>query len=166
MVLFVPNVVSRVGFSVLNNALGSGDKKLFDKVESFNIALTTGCAAVAAAGVFLAHEFLFGLYGPDFAADGKPILFLMLLASIPESLSMVMRQRLAAKERFWLSFTGIVLPWRMALLLGTVLTLDSMGVIGIAYAYLGSAVIALLATFVVLEIAKAKDKAPHGVVQK
>ena len=133
-VLFVPNNIHVVGWSILNHHKGRGESAAYRSIFRTNLAVV-GAAAVGAALVLsVAGGELLRLFGKDFAG-GYKILLVMLLAAIPQALTLAVLQHLQSQERMWFSFFAVILPRDLLLAaLGFYLTVRH-GAAGLACAY-------------------------------
>jgi O-antigen/teichoic acid export membrane protein len=134
-VLFIPNVFNTVGLSVLNHLKGNNQAGQYKRVFKLNVlvilAMTT--TAVTIVGVF--GESGLGLFGHKFTA-GLSILWVLLVATIPESLLIGLSQYLQSQEKIWLTLFSINIPRETMLVILAFILIPKFGALGFAYSYL------------------------------
>jgi O-antigen/teichoic acid export membrane protein len=135
ILLFLPQVVDRVVMVLLNHQKGLNDGSSYRKVFFTNVGVISAVTVGGAACLALAGPYLLRLFGKSFASDGYPVLVILLLAGIPEALTLAVSQILISKERFWLFTLGAVLPRDCALVGGAMILTPRYGALGLAAAY-------------------------------
>jgi O-antigen/teichoic acid export membrane protein len=143
LVLFLPNVMNSVGLSVLNNEKAKGDMTHYNKVFRSNVLYIF---FVSLGGVFVMGVFgrpILQLFGKDFGT-GHFLLWLLLVASLFESLSIALYQYVQSQAKMWSSFFRITVPREAFLVIAAYFLVQSYGGAGLAAAYLGSTIIGLI----------------------
>jgi O-antigen/teichoic acid export membrane protein len=146
LVLFLPGVMNNVSLSVLNNEKLKRDVIHFNRVFRFNVLhiFLVSLGGVLVFGIFGRSILLF--FGKDFEA-GQLILWLLLVTSLFEGLSIALYQYVQSNANMWLSFFYINLP-RESFLVGVAYYLvQSYGGLGLAMAYMSSSILALIFIF-------------------
>lgn len=146
LVLFLPNVMNRVGLSVLNNEKAKGDVTHYNRVFRSNVLyiFLVSLCGVLVMGVF--GRPVLQLFGKDFGA-GHFLLWLLLVASLFESLSTALYQYVQSQAKIWLSIFSINVPREAFLVVAAYYLVQSYGGAGLAAAYLGSTVLGLICHF-------------------
>ena len=146
LVLFLPNVMNSVGLSVLNNEKAKGDLNHYNRVFRSNVLyiFLVSLGGVVVMGVF--GRPMLQLFGRDFGA-GYFLLWLILIASLFESLSTALYQYIQSNAKIWLSFFSISVPREAFLVVAAYYLVQSYGGAGLAAAYLGSTILGLILHF-------------------
>ncbi len=108
LVLFLPNVINNVGFSILNNERAkSGGRHR----QAFLLNLAA-CSLVSVVGVgtmgFLGRPVL-SLFGKDFVG-GYTLLWMLLASTIFDSVSIALFQYIQMRAKIWISLFWIIVP--------------------------------------------------------
>lgn len=143
LVLFIPNVMNTVGMSVLNYEKAKGDVIHYNRVFRSNVffiflVALGGSLVVGGFGRQILH-----LFGREFRA-GYDLLWLLLAASLFESLNIALYQYVQSKAKIWLSFFSINLPREAFFVVSAYYLVQSHGGYGLAAAYLGSTIIGFI----------------------
>jgi len=146
LVLFLPNVMNSVGLSVLNNEKAKGDVAHYHRVYRSNVLyiFLVSLSAFLVMGVF--GRPMLQLFGKDFGA-GHFLLWLLLVASLFEGLSIALYQYVQSKAKIWLSIFSINFPREAFLVVAAYYLVQSFGGAGLAAAYLGSTILGLIFHF-------------------
>ena len=146
IVLFLPNVMNSVGLSVLNNQKAKGDLNHYNRVFKSNVLyiFLVSLGGVLVVGVF--GKPILKLFGKDFVA-GHFLLWLLLVASIFEGLSIALFQYVQSQAKIWLSIFSINVPREAFLVVAAYFLIQSYGGVGLAAAYLGSTILGLIFHF-------------------
>jgi len=146
LVLFLPNVINSVGLSVLNNEKAKGDRTNYNRVFRTNVMyiFLVSLSGVLVMGIF-GKSFL-KLFGKDFGV-GHFLLWLLVVASLFESLSIALYQYVQSQAKMWLSFYSITVPREAFLVVAAYFLVQSYGGAGLAIAYLGSTILGLIFHF-------------------
>lgn len=167
LVLFLPNVMNSVGLSVLNYEKAKGDVTHYNRVFRSNVLyiFLVSLGGVIVIGIF--GRPILQLFGKDFGA-GHFLLWLLLVASIFESLSVALYQYVQSQAKIWLSFFSINVPREAFLVVAAYCLVQSYGGAGLAAAYLGSTILGLVFTFslvAVLHRRARKARGPYAAVR-
>jgi hypothetical protein len=131
-VLFLPSIANNVGMSVINHSAGNPVR--YRQSFWINLAVTLGIVLFTATVAALVGQELLGLFGSDFK-DGYEVLVILLVAAIPQGLSLGLYQIVPSQARMWLSFGAIAVPRDCLIVaLGYWLVADH-GARGLAMAY-------------------------------
>jgi O-antigen/teichoic acid export membrane protein len=155
--LFLPNVMNSVGLSVLNNEKANGDVTHYNKVFVSNVLLIS---IVSLGGVLVMGFFgrsVLQLFGKDFGG-AHFLLWLLLVGSLFEGVSIALHQYLQTKVKLWLSFFAINVPREAFLVLATFYLVQPYGGSGLAWAYLGSAILGFVFHFSLVGILWRKER--------
>lgn len=156
LVLFLPNVMNSVGLSVLNNEKAKGDMTRYNRLFKSNVLyiflVSLGGALIL--GVF--GRPILQLFGKDFGA-GHFLLWLLLVASIFEGLSIALYQYVQSHAKIWLSFFTINVPREAFLVVAAYYLVQSYGGAGLAAAYLGSTILGLIFHFALVAMLYKKE---------
>ena len=157
LVLFLPNVMNRVGLSVLNNEKAKGDVSHYNRVFRSNVLyiFLVSLGGVLVMGIF--GRQILQLFGKDFAA-GHFLLWLLLVASTFESLSIALYQFVQSQAKIWLSFFSISVPREAFLVVAAYCLVQAYGGAGLAVAYLGSTILGLIFTFSLVAVLHRKER--------
>lgn len=149
MVMFIPRVGDRVVMTVINDRKGAGDDQGYRRVFWINVGLTTTLIVLGAIFMALFGPALLHIFGKSFVQEGRPVLYILLMATVPEGVSMSLGQVLQSNERLWTYALGINLPRDMTFVVLAFL-LARRGATGLAEAYLCSQCVCLAAMIAVL----------------
>jgi len=146
LVLFLPNVMNSVGLSVLNNEKAKGDVAHYHRVYRSNVLyiFLVSLSAFLVMGVF--GRPMLQVFGKEFGA-GHFLLWLLLVASLFEGLSIALYQYVQSKAKIWLSIFSINFPREAFLVVAAYYLVQSFGGAGLAAAYLGSTILGLIFHF-------------------
>jgi O-antigen/teichoic acid export membrane protein len=149
IVLFLPQVINRVGMSVLNHERGAADQERYRTAFWVNGALTAAVVVVGVFAVVLLGPWLLPLFGRSFG-DAYPVLIVLVLSTIPEALAVAAFQVLQSQARMWLSLLAVSIP-RDGLIVVMAYTLTPLyGAVGLAWAYTLGWLVALLAIVILV----------------
>lgn len=156
LVLFLPNVMNIVGLSVLNNEKAKGDLKSYHQLFKTNVLyiFLTTIASILVIG--LLGQPLLQLFGKDFGRAQR-VLWILLVASIFESLSFALHQLVQTKAKIWLSFFFISIPREAVLVFAAFFLVQSYGGAGLATSFLASTIVGLIITFLIVVNLYRKD---------
>ena len=157
LVLFLPNVMNSVGLSVLNNEKAKGDITNYNRVFRSNVQhiFLVSLGGVLVMGIF--GQPILRLFGKDFGA-GHFLLWLLLVASLFESLSIALYQYLQSQAKMWSSFFSITVPREAFLVMAAYFLVQSYGGAGLAAAYLGSTILGLIFQFSLVAMLYNKER--------
>jgi O-antigen/teichoic acid export membrane protein len=148
MAMFLPLVLNNVGMSILNNQRGLGDQSRFRKVFWTNTGITMGCVLMGALFIAGTGHFLLKSFGHGFT-DAYPVLLLLLVSAVIETLAIANYQIIQAQERMWLSLLGVVLPKDIGLVAAAYLLVPSYQAFGLGLAHIVWAAINCLAVLII-----------------
>lgn len=143
LVLFLPSVMHSVGLSVLNNEKAKGDITHYHRVFRSNVLyiFLVSLGGVIVIGIF--GRPILQLFGKDFGA-GHFLLWLLLISSFFDALTIALYQYILTKGKIWLQFIGIVVPRETFLVMAAYCLVQFYGGVGLASAYLGSTFLGLI----------------------
>lgn len=164
MVLFLPQAVSGVGTTLLNNHLG--DASRYRRVFRTSVALAFAVAVTGALGMALVGGYVLQIFGRHFDAAGGA-LHILLFAAVCESSSNTIYQVIQSRAHMWKSAWFIVLPRDGVLMLLACLLTPGWGAVGLAWAYACAWALSLAITSVWtwrlgLGAEPSAETAPHG----
>jgi O-antigen/teichoic acid export membrane protein len=142
-VLFLPWVIDKVTLSFLNNERGRGDGSGYRQIFWLNIRTALLCVATAATIILIFGQTLLRLYGRSFTADGYPTLVLLMMASIPEAVTIALNQLFLSRENVWRAIVGVNLIRDTVMIFCAYLLIPGRGSLGLAAAYLVSRLVAV-----------------------
>jgi len=157
LVLFLPHVINNVGLSVLNYVKGRRDQPLYSRVFKSNVLVIFTSTLAMAALVSVFGEFILRAFGKDFSA-GHLVLWILLISTAPESISIAIYQYIHSHERLWLSFLGIVIPRETLLVVLAYFLAPGSGAFGLAWAYLIASLVGLFCTSIIAVEARRQNR--------
>ncbi len=149
MVIFLPSIVNSVSLSLLNNQRGLGDERRFRRVFWFNVTAAGVIAASAATVISLFGPLLLRIFGHEFVG-GSAVLFVLMAATVPESLANAMIQLVHSRERSWVALRWVTIPGFGTLVVAAWLLTPIAGAVGLAWAYVVAWAVALTCTSIVV----------------
>jgi O-antigen/teichoic acid export membrane protein len=162
LVLVLPNVMNSVGLSVLNNEKANGDFINYNRVFRSNVRdiVLVSLGGVLFIGIFSRQ--ILQLFGKDFSA-GRFMLWVLLFASLFESVTTALYQYVQSQAKMWPSFFTIIVPREAFLVTAAYFLVQSYGGTGLAFAYLGSTIIGLIFCFSFVEMLYRKQSKVLGL---
>jgi O-antigen/teichoic acid export membrane protein len=145
LVLFVPNISNIVGMSLLNHQKGRGQLSDYRQTFWINFRFTAVIVLAGAALLTFLGPLLLRMFGKGFV-DGYPVLLIMMVATIPQGLSIAVYQIIQSQGQMWLSFWGIALPRDVMLVSAAYVLTRRYGAAGLACDYTVAWTIAFVAT--------------------
>lgn len=145
LALYFPTMLYSVATAVLNSHRGRGEDDKYRKLFWVNLWISGGLAVFAAAGLMLFGEFALSLYGAEFVV-GYPVLVVLLVGIVFESIGLGVYQIIQAREKMWLSLFVITLPRDAAFVCLALTFVPTMGAVGLAWAYAGSMAVSAVVT--------------------
>ena len=145
VVLFLPNVANSVGMTLLSNLLGARDANQYRYLFLHNLRVTISIVLFGGSVLGIGGHWILRIYGVEFAPGYAPLIVL-LLAAIPESLTIALSQIVLAHERIWTSIMWINVPRDVSIVVLGVLIVPTYGAVGAAAAYLGGRLVGFIAT--------------------
>lgn len=149
LVLFLPILANNVGMSLLNNQKGSGDNSKYKKVFWTNLCVTVASVLVGALFVSLSGPLLLRLFGKGFS-EGLPVLLVLMVSTIPESISVAVFQIMQCHEMMWRSLFAVSLPRDLMIACLSYYLTPTYGAVGLAWAYTMSWTFALFIILLVV----------------
>jgi O-antigen/teichoic acid export membrane protein len=134
IVLFLPNIVNNVNMALLNNQKGVEDRRGYRRVFWANLAATSGIVLAGGLVIGALGPWLLAAFGPEFRV-AYPVLLVLMLATIPESLSLALLQVVQSHERMWFTFWGVNVPSYGVLAVLAWWLIPEHGPTGLAWAY-------------------------------
>jgi O-antigen/teichoic acid export membrane protein len=156
IVLFLPNVLNIVGLSILNNEKAKGRLITYHRLFKTNVLLIFLTTTVGILLIGLLGRPLLELFGKDFG-NAQHVLWILLIASLFESLSFALYQIVQTKSKIWLSFFLISIPREATLVLSAIYLVQRYGGTGLAVSLLGSTIVGLIITYTIVAILYRKD---------
>ena len=103
-------------------------------------------ATVVCVGIFLlGGKLLLSLYGSNFI-DAYPVFIILLIAAIPETLTIASNQVIQSKKKIWLSIFAVNIPRDSLIIISAFFLAPLYGATGIAYAYLLGRILGFITT--------------------
>jgi O-antigen/teichoic acid export membrane protein len=134
MILFLPNIANTVGTSLINHHKGTGQAEAYRRTFWANLLVISSIVIVGSGCLALLGPWVLRLFGRDFR-DGYSVLLILLLATIPQGLSLGNYQIIQSHAKMWASFLGVAIP-RDLLTIGLAFRLiPAYGARGLAVAY-------------------------------
>jgi O-antigen/teichoic acid export membrane protein len=131
--LFLPFTISNFAWSRLNRHRGLGDLGGSSGVFLGNLLITSCLVVGGAIGVVLSGPWLLPLFGKSFD-NGQMVLLAMMIAAVPEALTIAAQQALHSHERIWRSLLTVAVPRDVAILALTWWLAPKFGALGLAMA--------------------------------
>ena len=134
LTLFLPLMLNNVGTSLLNNKKGLGDGEQFKNLFWINFIMTAIFISSGIVVVSVAGDRILSLFGKDFI-EGRSILLILLLSTIPEGLAVAAYQVIQSSARMWLSLFAVTIPRDLSFILFAYYLIPKYGGRGLAVAY-------------------------------
>jgi O-antigen/teichoic acid export membrane protein len=144
-VFFLPSLVNRVSMSLLNHQRGLRNWHGYGRVFKMNLVATVGAVLAGALIVGTLGPWLLRAFGKDFRV-GFPVLLVLLIAAVVESITGSLYQVVQAESRMWSSIFVIMLPRDLLIVLISYHLVPRMGALGLATAYTAGWSMACIAT--------------------
>ena len=159
IVLFLPNVISNVGLSMLNHEKGNGDYGRFNHLFRSNVLSITFCAIITAFLFGLFSDYILRVFGKSFtSAHAISVVVVLLLSTIPESISIAIHQYINSRVNMWVAFFGVNLPREILLVLFAYSLTNKYGAFGMALSYLTAYTVAFITTACIVHFARRKHR--------
>lgn len=149
-VAFLPSLLSQPLLSMLSNLGGLGDSKPFRKLLRANLLLSFGLSVLIAVPIVLCSPWIMKAYGRDFLV-GRPVLILLVLATVISSTASVIGQAIASLDRMWWGM-GLNSVWALVLLASAAFLVPRYGALGLAGAFLASYSVHALTVSIYLQV--------------
>jgi O-antigen/teichoic acid export membrane protein len=149
MVLYLPILVNGVSMSLINHALGRGEAARYRTVFWLNLGLSCAAVLLAAGAIAPWGEGVMRVYGAEFRAGG-PVLAILMLAAVPEALSIALYQIVQSRSRMWLSLFALALPRDVLTAVAAFALVPGHGIGGAAWAIVLGQALGLCASMLVV----------------
>ncbi len=143
LALFVPNVIRRVGLSLLSNQVGLGERSGYRRVFRLNMLMMVGTTALAAGLMVLLRKPVLHLFGREFIS-GAPVLLILLVSTLCEVTRNALVQHLQSNEWIWSFFLAVTLPRDLIFIAAVLWAVPHWGAEGLAAVYLASRTVEML----------------------
>src|SRR5258708_34540535 len=107
--MFVPYLVTSVGFSVLSNYRGADDNAGFRRAFWTNMAVVTATALAVMSLLIVGSPLVMRAFGRAFV-EGRAALVILVAATLPEALGRGFSPVVQPRGRMWKSLYRIALP--------------------------------------------------------
>ena len=134
--LFIPTNIKAITLPMLAKLAGKNEHDNFRRTLWAHLGLNCGLTSIIVIPILIASPFILSLYGNDFIRDW-PVMIIVLVSCLFQTLNDVVTQVLACKNRMWHSVVAHLL-WGGSLLLITKLLTPFYGIKGLAYAFLAA----------------------------
>jgi O-antigen/teichoic acid export membrane protein len=135
IVMFLPNMFSRVTAPLMNGVLANGDSRLYRRTFHLNLLLSSVSAAIGGLVMVWGGSYILGLFGKDFRDPGG-VVFVLMAATTVEAVANSLYQALFSHGRLWLQVI-VILAWSISLIAAASL-LTRYGALGLACAFLAA----------------------------
>jgi O-antigen/teichoic acid export membrane protein len=143
------------------SSVGTRDLGPFRKLLRANLFLSFGLSALSAIPIFACSSWIMRAYGRDFLA-GKPVLILLVVATVISATAAVVGQAIAGLDRMWWGF-GLNSVWALVLLGCASLLAPRYGALGLAAAVLAAYLVhaIMVAFYARVHLRDSRDPAPQ-----
>jgi O-antigen/teichoic acid export membrane protein len=149
LALFIPNIVNTVSMSLLNNV--KGQRREYRWTYAINVSAMVLLSLAVALPVVLCGRSALGMFGSVFT-DGYPVLVILMISTLPESLGIALFQHIQAENRMWLSLVTITVPQSIILAGLASVLVTGYGARGLAMAYGVSWLIAAVTIMLLVKV--------------
>ena len=135
-VLFIPGILGRIVLPILSNLNGSEQKQDYFKVIKINLIINVGAAIFVAMLLSLASPYILKLYGDKFTEYTLPFI-IMMVGVVFYAANTIIGQIILSKGLAWWGCLMNIF-WAIIFLIANyyLVSLQHLGVIGIAWAFL------------------------------
>ncbi len=148
VILFAPSVFSRVSVPVLVNLFGNRDLDAYRRAFGKNLLVLSGSAFLAALPIAGLAPWLLSAFGRGFTTGGATVVALA-AATVLEVAAMALYQQIFSSGWMWWGLSTVIV--RSAILVAVASPLaDTLGALGVAYAYLAAYGGALVLTYCIV----------------
>jgi O-antigen/teichoic acid export membrane protein len=154
VILFMPNVVTRVSMPLLVNLFGEENQERYKNAFAKSLWVITGSALAVAIPIAIGAPWLLLAFGKSFQ-DGAAVVAILAIATVFEVASLGLYQQIFSAGWMWSGFS-IAAARALILAVGTSFAAPSLGAKGAAYAALGSQIFGLALTFWILRPKRAE----------
>lgn len=149
IVLFLPNILNNVNMALINHQKGLQDGRGYRRVFWLNLAATLGIVVAGVLAISGLGPWLLAAFGPGFSV-AYPVLLVLMLATVPESLSLALMQVIQSHERMWFTFWGVTVPSYGLLVILAWRLIPQQGPVGLAWAYAAAWLVAFAANLIMV----------------
>ena len=144
MLMFLPYTINSVGASFLSNLSSSDRRDQFKRVFIGNLSAVAGSALAGGLLIVVFGEWLIALFGSKFAA-AMTVIPVLAAAAVAESIMLALYLFLQTRGRMWTLLFFVTLPRDVAFPLCAMALVSNGRAVGLAWAYLFSIVLSMLA---------------------
>lgn len=152
VVLFAPNVITRVTTPALATLRGKGLGEAFQRSFWKSVALNAGAAASAALAVSVFSSVLLAFFGREFR-DGVPVVVVAAAGGVLEAIGQALNQRFMSHDRMWANLV-LVVARSAVLVIATHLLVPGHGAFGAALGNAGAYLVAVLVAYGFVRLAE------------
>ncbi len=134
LVTLVPSIVSSVGGVLVQSHSGETDGTRFRTTYWANVFASAVAVGLAGVTVYLLTDLLLPLFGAGFT-PARPVVEILILAAIVETLMVSLYQLVYSLERMWWSLLVVTLPRDLVIVTSAFLLIPHMQVAGLAWAH-------------------------------
>lgn len=145
ILLFLPNAMTGVSLSVINNAKSTEDQSAYIRLYGYNIALIVGALVACAIPLMIFGQTLLRAFGRDFSGAGT-VLQILTLSAIADGLATAAYPLVQSQGKMWLAFWAIALPRDAMFALLAYLWVPAGGALGLAHAQLAVSLLVAIST--------------------
>ncbi len=157
LILFVPDLITRVASPILCNFVGEKDKRNYSRLFLFDLAVSVTAATAVAVVLVAAAPYFLILFGKDFLT-GSAIVPAMAVMTVVEVIANVLYQPIYTHGRLWWQLR-VVICWSAVYLGMTYGLTESYGALGLVYGYLTAHVVsAAMYMYVVFQIERSAGR--------
>lgn len=131
LILFIPNIINNVVFSILNNLIGINQLSKYRKLVNLNVKITFLATFTGGLIIALFSNLILGLYGENFI-DARKILALLLISAVFEATSGAIYQTIQTRGRIWLSLFTMNIPVVLIFVISSTILVPQLSGIGLA----------------------------------
>lgn len=142
-ILLVAGVINSVTMTKFNHHRGSGDTVSYTKLFWKNLLVTSGVTVAVVGAAAGGSIQLLQLFGTSFLA-AAPVFHILLLAAVPEAITICLYQVVQSKSRMWESMLWINLPRDSVMVIVGWMLAPQFGARGIAIAYLAARLVTMV----------------------
>ena len=147
IVLILPAIVNSVSLNFLNGILGK-EKKAYKNAFKLSNYITIYSTILIACIFSVFNNYILLLFGKQYETNSS-FLFILLIATIPEAITISRSQILTSENKIWKSFFFVNIPRDVIILIlvGSVL-ISSYGVMGACVTYLFARIYSMISVYI------------------
>lgn len=149
LIMFLPYLVNRVGFTLLNNYRGLNDRAGYQRAFWVNTAVVSGFTMTGLIAIILGAPFVMRAFGRSFVA-GDTTLMIVAAATLPEAVAIGFFQIAQTRGLMWTSLFRIGIPRDLSIVGAAFLLVPHFGAAGAGLAFLIGATVFLIANLLVV----------------